>query len=222
MASTRGNRDFEALERRRLQAAALLEQGIPQADVARRFSVAPQSVSRWSKALAQRGLKGLRRMRRPGRTAHLTLPDLGRLQRALQAGPEAHGYTTGLWTLGRIVQLIETQCGIRYGKTRVWQLLQVLGWSYQRPTGQAWQRDEPAIRDWQRTQWLQYKIPTANPEPGLRRQVGRERVRSGADAGATFSGAYGADGSQSADADHHVRWTGRAPEQPGARIGQGH
>ena len=138
MTSTRSNRDFAALERRRLEAAALLEQGVPQADVAIRLSVSPQSVSRWSKVLTQRGLKGLRRVRRPGRAPRLTMPDLYRLQRALQEGPESHGYTTGLWTLGRVVRLIEAQCGIKYGKTRVWQLLKVLGWDYQRPNGHAW------------------------------------------------------------------------------------
>ena len=58
-------------------------------------------------------------------------------------GPWHQGYATGLWNLPRVVKLIETECGVRFGKTRVWQLLRALGWSCQRPTGQARERDKP-------------------------------------------------------------------------------
>jgi transposase len=141
------------MERRRLAAARLLTQGIWAAEVARRLGVSRQSVHRWQRSLEQQGRRALRRVGRAGRPPKLTPADLQHLKRTLTAGPEAQGYATGLWTLKRVAQLIETRYGVRYSQARVWQLLRALGWSCQRPTGQARQRDEVAIRDWKRTQW---------------------------------------------------------------------
>lgn len=153
MARAAGARDFDAMERRRLEAARLLKRGIWPAEVARRLGVSRQSVHRWQQSLTQEGRRGLRQAGRAGRLPKLTPADLQWLTRALTAGPQAHGYAMGLWTLKRVAQLIESQCGVRYSQPRVWQILRTLGWSCQRPTGQARQRDEVAIRDWKRTQW---------------------------------------------------------------------
>ena len=49
-------RDQKALQRRRLRAARLLEQGLPQAEVARRVGVSRQSVNTWAKKLEAEGL----------------------------------------------------------------------------------------------------------------------------------------------------------------------
>ncbi len=157
MAQTPGIRDFEALERRRLEAVRLLRQGMRPAEVARQTGVSRQSVHRWQQTLKQTGLRGLRRTRRAGRPPQLAATDLRRVERALRAGPEAQGYATGLWTLARVAKLIETQCGVRYTLPRVWQLLRALGWSCQRPTGQARERDDAAIRRWKRVEWPRLK-----------------------------------------------------------------
>lgn len=146
-------RDVNALEQRRREAATLLRQGVRPAEVARRVGVTRQSVSRWQAALREHGRAGLRRAKRLGRPPTLTAADLAQVERALKAGPEAHGYATGLWTLARVGKLIEKECGVRYSKPWVWQLLGRLGWSCQRPTGQARERDEAAIRRWKRTEW---------------------------------------------------------------------
>jgi transposase len=157
MAHTASCRDFETLERRRLAGATLLRQGVPQAEVARRLGVARQSVSRWATTLAEHGRKGLRRARHVGRPPKLTPTQLRGVARALMAGPEAQGYATGLWTLARVVKLIETQCGVRYSKPWVWHLVRGLGWSCQRPTGQVRAQDEVAIRRWKQVDWPRLK-----------------------------------------------------------------
>jgi putative transposase len=157
MARAGATRDFDAMERRRFEAARLLKQGVWPAEVARRLGVSRQSVHRWQHSLAAQSRRGLRQVGRAGRPPQLTAGDLRTVKRALTAGPEAQGYSAGLWTLKRVAQLIETQCGVRYSHARVWQILRTLGWSCQRPTGQARQRDEAAIRDWKRTQWPQLK-----------------------------------------------------------------
>jgi transposase len=150
-------RDFDALEQRRREAATLLRQGVRPADVARRLGVTRQSVSRWHATVREHGRAGLRRAKRAGRPPTLTAADLKRVERALKAGPEAQGYATGLWTLARVGTLIEAECGVRYSKPWVWHLLRRLGWSCQRPTGQARERDEAAIRRWTRTEWPRLK-----------------------------------------------------------------
>jgi transposase len=152
-------RDVAALEQRRRQAATLLRQGVWSAEVAQRLGGSRQSVSRWAKTGAEHGRQGLRRAGRVGRTPPLTPADLKRVERALKAGPEAHGYATGLWNLPRVVTWVETECGVRFGKTRVWQLVRALGWSCQRPTGQARERDAVAIRRGKRVEWPRLKKP---------------------------------------------------------------
>ena len=65
----------------------------------------------------------------------------------------ALGFDTQLWTAWRVGKLIEETCGVRYHPSHVWRLLKQLGWSCQRPTGRALERDEAAIRRWKRVRW---------------------------------------------------------------------
>jgi transposase len=150
-------RDRVALERRRMQAARLLEQGHSEAEVARRLGVHRQSVNRWAKALGAAGRSGLRRAARAGRRPKLSAGDLMRLEQCLKQGPEQFGYLTGLWTLARVRKLIEQQYAVRYNPSQVWRILRKLNWSCQRPTGRARERDEEAIRRWKRRRWPQLK-----------------------------------------------------------------
>jgi hypothetical protein len=64
-------------------------------------------------------------------------------------------------------------------------LLRTIGWSCQRPTGQARQRAEAAIRHWKRRQWPRLKKRRSRrPNDHLRRRVRLERVPpSGANLG---------------------------------------
>lgn len=150
-------RDFEGLERRRMQAARLLEQGVPQAEVAREVGVHRQSVSRWAQQLEEQGRRGLKQAGRAGRKPALNPDDLRRIERRLKQGPQALGYATQLWTAARVAQLIEEECGVRYHPGHVWRLLRQLGWSCQRPSGRALERDESAIGQWKRRRWPEIK-----------------------------------------------------------------
>jgi len=150
-------RDFEALEQRRLQAARLLRKGVSQSEVAREVGVHRQSVSRWARQLERKGRSGLKRAGRAGRKPRLGARDRARIAQALKRGPEHLGYDTGLWTAARVAHLIEQECGVQYHPGHVWRLLRQLGWSYQRPTGRALERDEEAIRRWKRKRWPEIK-----------------------------------------------------------------
>jgi len=74
-------RDFAALERRRLEAAALLAKGLSQSEVARRVWAHRQSVSQWAEALREKGRKGLKKAARSGRPAKLGAEEWKRIGR---------------------------------------------------------------------------------------------------------------------------------------------
>ena len=139
-------RDFKGMERRRLRAARMFEGGATQADVVHRLGVSRTSASRWWQAWKAEGREGLRAAGRAGRKPRLSAVELGKLEQALCAGPGAHGYATDLWTLPRIRDVIERVTGVRYHEGHVWRVMRRLGWSLQKPTTRARERDEEAIR----------------------------------------------------------------------------
>jgi len=159
-------RDFKAMERRRLEAARLLGRGYPEAEVARRVGVHRQSVNRWAQQLAAGGRGALKHPGRAGRKPRLTAGDRARIRAGLKGGPEALGYDSPLWTGWRVADLIERTCGVQYSTGHVWRILRDLGWSCQRPTGRALERDEPAIRRWVRERWPEVK---KTPNGGAKR-----------------------------------------------------
>jgi transposase len=150
-------RDFQALEQRRLRAARLLKKGVHQSEVARQVGAHRQSVSRWARQLESAGFPGLRKAGRAGRKPRLRAEDLQKIERGLQRGPEALGYETGLWTAWRVAHLIEEECRVRYHASQAWRILRQLGWSCQRPTGRALERDEEKIRMWKQKRWPELK-----------------------------------------------------------------
>jgi transposase len=150
-------RDFAALEERRMEAARLLRAGLSQAEVARKLGAHRQSVSRWARELEESGLRGLRKAERTGRPPKLSAAQLRDLERALKRGPESFGFTSGLWTAGRVRELIEQRTGVRYHEDHVWRILRKLNWSCQRPAGRALERDEQAIRRWKKYRWPEIK-----------------------------------------------------------------
>jgi len=140
-----------------MRAARLLEKGYAEAEVARRVEVSRQSVNRWAKRLRAEGRVALKRAGRAGRRPKLSAADLLRIERCLKQGPEQFGYQSGLWTLPRVRQLIEEQCGVRYDPSQVWRILRKLNWSCQRPSGRALERNEDGIRHWKKYRWPQLK-----------------------------------------------------------------
>jgi transposase len=146
-------RDFDALEKRRFAAMRMLDKGLNQTEVARRVKVVRQTVARWVRQYRLTGVAALRKAGRAGRKPRLSARDRERLVKLLLRGPEALGYETPLWTCPRVAHLIESEFQIRYHEGHVWKLLISLGWSPQRPTGRARERNEEAIRGWQKKQW---------------------------------------------------------------------
>lgn len=153
----RHSQKLKELERRRRRGARLLLVGNSQADVARQIGVSRQTVMRWDRTLKEGGIEALRRPERFGRPERLTEAQRAELVRVLKEGSLAAGFATELWTLPRIAQLIEQKFSVSMVPSSVWRLLGRLGWSVQRPTGQARERDERAIRTWKAKRWPELK-----------------------------------------------------------------
>jgi len=125
--------------------------------VARRAGVSCQSASRWHKAWEKGGKSALKKPAKAGRPSRLKPQDLPVLKRALKAGPGEHGFPTELWTTQRVAKVIETLFGVEYHPDHVGRLLGQIGWSCQRPTTRAIQRNESAIRRWKQETWPRLK-----------------------------------------------------------------
>lgn len=143
--------------RRRLKGVRLLQKDVAQAEVARRLGVSRQSVLRWARRLESGGMAAMLHPRPRGRPAQLDAQQRLELQRLLKAGAMAAGFATELWTLPRIRQLIAERFGVRLSESWIFRLLRQMGWSCQRPTRRAMERDEAAIRRWKKVRWPQLK-----------------------------------------------------------------
>ena len=79
---------------------------------------------------------------------------LAQVEQALLKGPRANGFSTEMWTLARVADVIETVTGVRYGQTQTWTVLRErLGCSRQRPARRAVERDDEAIATWVKQDW---------------------------------------------------------------------
>lgn len=145
------------LEARRRGAVALLDKGLGVREVARQIGCSPMSVSRWRTEVEAGGADALRPKPPPGRPPRLTARQRARLLRMLLKGATAHGFSTDLWTLPRVAQVITRTFGVTYHPAHVWKILRGEGWSCQKPERRAKERDEAAIQRWRADRWPHIK-----------------------------------------------------------------
>jgi transposase len=148
-----------------LQAPGLLE-GERQAAVAAFLKVSRQSVSRWYHDWINKDTKALQGANRAGRKRRLSKGQLSQVQSELFKGAMAHGYSSDLWTLPRVAQVIETTTAVRYHPGHVWRVLRQMGWSLQRPTLRAKERHEQKIRHWKNRTWAKVRKAPKSGELG--------------------------------------------------------
>ncbi len=108
--------------------------------------------------MARRGPQGLAARPQPGPRPRLNGAALRRLERLLRQGATAHGWATDLWTAARVTTLIARHFGLRFHPEHVRKLLtRRLGWTSQKPTRRARERDEAAITHWRAVEWPRLK-----------------------------------------------------------------
>ena len=135
----------EELQRRRLRAVDLVNQGEPPEDVAHFLGCGRSSVYTGVK-LAREHPEALAAKPHPGRTPRLDEADRTRLEGLLLRGAVAHGWRTELWTAARVADLIEREFGIAFHPEHVRKVLKRKpGWTSRKPRKRARERDEVAI-----------------------------------------------------------------------------
>ena len=152
----RVRRDYQALEERRRKASAMFRQGETPAEVARRLEVSRQSATTWFHSWQAGGLKALKSTP-TGRPPMLSRAELKGVEEELLKGALAHDFGTDLWTLARVAEVIARETGVEYHPGHVWRVLRAMGWSLQKPTRRALERDEDAIQTWIKETWPQVK-----------------------------------------------------------------
>jgi len=79
------------------------------------------------------------------------------LVKLLLRGAGKHGYSTELWTLKRVAEVIAVNFGVRYHPGHVWHVLRSMRWSNQKPERRARERDDQAVERWRREDWPRIK-----------------------------------------------------------------
>ena len=119
------NRD--EMERRRLEAAQDLLNGITQSQVARKFGVSRTTASRWQRALQGNGVDSLRKRRAPGRPSRLSREQLSGLAGVMAEGAMVYGFPDARWTTARLAVAIESRFGVHYDPDHVGRLMHKMG-----------------------------------------------------------------------------------------------
>jgi len=140
------------LERRRIHAGELLQQGVRQSEVASQLCVSRETVRRWAGKMGKGGLAALKNAPRLGRPAGLDAAQRQHLALLLQQGGVAHGFPADDWSLSRVRHLIDLHFGRSYSEVQVWRILGALGWSHRQsqPGAEAQRNKRRLTREWMR------------------------------------------------------------------------
>jgi transposase len=163
-------------EQVRLEAAAMIEAGASDPEVARRLRVSRMSANRWRRALAAGGREALASRGAGGAKCKLTDAQLGELEAVLDAGPAACGHEDQCWTLARVADLAWQRFGVQYTLGGVHVLLHRTGWSVQVPARRAAERDEAAVARWKEETWPVIKGRPRTWAPGSPSRTSPGRV----------------------------------------------
>ena len=102
------------------------------AEIAAKQGIAISSLYLWLHKLLVEGLHSLKPKWKGGRPAKLTQTQKKALCQLIKAGPQVAGYPTGCWSGLLIQDLIWNRFGVLYNAHYLCELLQTLGFSYQK------------------------------------------------------------------------------------------
>ena len=150
-------------EGRRLRAWELSQEGWPQQRIAAALGVSKGAVSQWLSRTRTQGPQALRHCKPPGRQPKLAHQQRLQLLELLAQGPSALGFRGDVWTQPRVAQVIRRHFGVKYHPSQVGRILKQYGWTRQKPSQRAQQRDEEGIRRWKEKRW-----PALKKRPGTK------------------------------------------------------
>lgn len=145
---------------RRARAIVGYIEGTSVIDLAAELRVTRGSVNRWLRWYETLGISGLLTERSPGPVPKLDVDQRQELTAVIEAGPQAAGYSSGVWTGPMIGDLIAERFGVRYHNHHVPRLLHALGFSVQRPRRRLARAD--VMRQ---AAWLRQRLPAIKKKP---------------------------------------------------------
>ena len=145
------------LEERRLRAVREINEGAAAASIAKKYKVEIGTIYRWCGKYRKDKKRGLKSRPTPGAPRRLSVEQLSKLEEMLLEGAKAHGFANDLWTCPRIKGVIKDKFNVDYHVDHIVRLLGRMGWSAQRPTTQALERDEKRIRKWVKNEFPDIK-----------------------------------------------------------------
>lgn len=136
---------------------ALIDEGKTVKEVAEFFNLGEQTVRDYLNAFCRRGVASLRYKRPPGRPAKLTKSQRKELNKLIEAGPEAAGYSSACWSAVMIQDLILVRFGVTYHPHYICMLLDQMGFSFQKARFVSDHLDEAARLQWRSEIWPQIR-----------------------------------------------------------------
>jgi transposase len=106
------------------------------------------------------GIEGLRTKKSTGAPPKLDAKKKEELASMIEQGPQASGFTSGVWTGPMIARLIKKKFGVKYNDRYVPTLLHQMGFSVQRPRKRLARADAEA----QET-WIKERLPAIKKKP---------------------------------------------------------
>ena len=134
--------------------------GVRVIELSEKLDVTRGSINRWLQWFEADGVEGLRTKKAPGVAPRLSLDQQDELVARIDAGPQASGFVTGVWTGPMLGELIRRCFGVSYHNHYVPHLLHKLGFSIQRP------RKRLARADLEKQAvWIKEKFPAIKKKP---------------------------------------------------------
>jgi transposase len=139
----------------RLRVVLLVSQGTSMEATAEICEVGASTVKRWIDCYRTRGLWALT-TKGPyqGKKPRLSENQMEELAEIIEAGPEASGLDTGVWTSPIIADLVKRRFGISYHPSQIRRILHKLAFSIQYPKRRL-SKANKAMQAW----WMENELP---------------------------------------------------------------
>jgi transposase len=128
------------------------------------LGVSRSSVKNWLKWYDAEGVRGLWTLKAPGAARRLSREQCEELGKVIKAGPQAAGFTSGVWNGPMVKYWIEKNFAVSYHKQHIPKLLHQLGFSVQRPRKLLARADVEAQQHWR-----EHRLPEIQKNCGVPR-----------------------------------------------------
>lgn len=145
---------------RRAKAITDYLDGVRVVEIAKHLDVARSTVNTWLRAYETEGVEGLETGTPPGATPRLLPEQREELKKTIAAGPQAAGFTSGIWTGPMVREYVFQHFGVGYHNHHLPRLMHQLGFSVQRPRKRL-ARADPAAQ----AIWVNERLPAIKKKP---------------------------------------------------------